>query len=75
MQGFNYVNAMGYNKMIYVFPEKKNEKGEYYVEIWSGQNNSMEGTGIFCGRGYKSKEQLKDYFAHYNINYNVDDIK
>jgi len=75
MYQFNYVNTNGYNKMIYVYPEKKNENGEYYVEIWTGQNNTMEATGMFCGSGYKSKEKLKEFFAYYNINYNVDDIK
>lgn len=75
MQRFNYVNTNGYNKMICVYPERKNENGEYYAEIWTGQNDTMEATGMFCGSGYMSKEKMKEFFAHYNINYNVDDIE
>lgn len=75
MQRFSYVNSMGYNKVLCIYPERKNEKGEYYFEIWSEQNNTMETTGVFCGSGYKSKEKIKEFFTHFNINCNVDDIE
>ena len=75
MQRFDYVNTMGYNKIICIDSERKNENGEYYAEIWTGQNDTMEATGMFCGSGYMSKEKLKEFFAYYNIDCNVDDIK
>lgn len=71
MKRFNYVNSMGYNKIIYVYPEKRNEDGEYYVEIWAGQNSTMETTGMFCGSGYWSIERLNKFFNRYHINYKL----
>ena len=69
MKSFNYVNHKGYNKIIEVYTEDVNENGEYYVEIWSGQNNTMEATGMFCGDGYMSIEELNNFFNEYHINY------
>lgn len=69
---FNYVNNMGYNKTIILFLDKVNDKGEYYNEIWSGQNDTMETTGMFCGGGYSSKEELNRFFKHYKIDYRME---
>lgn len=71
MKSFGYVNDGGYNKIIEIDTDKVNENGEYYVEIWSGQNRTMETTGMFCGSGYWSIERLNDFFVHYHINYKL----
>ena len=69
MLSFNYVNSYGYNKIIRVFTNKKNEKGEYYCELWSGQNDTMEATGMYCGSKYMSVKDLNEYFEHFGIDY------
>ena len=69
MKSFSYVNLNGFNKILNVFPEKTNEENEYYIEIWTGQNDTMEATGMFCGCGYWSIEELNDFLAYYKINY------
>lgn len=68
MKSFSYVNSLGYNKVIRV-DENKNEKGEYYAEIWSGQNNQMETTGMFCGSGHLTAKELNEFLRNYGIEY------
>lgn len=69
MKSFNYVNRQGFNKIIEVYPEKTNEQGDYYCEIWAGQNSTMETTGVFCGTDYMSKYDLNEFFTYYGIDF------
>lgn len=68
MKSFNYVNDLGYNKIINI-SDDKNENGEYSISIWSGQTSQMETTGMFCGSGSWTVEHLNEFLKHYGIDY------
>ena len=70
MKSFKYVNELGYNKIIDI-DENKNEYGDYYVELWNGQTDKMETTGIFCCGGFLAPKKLNEFFKRYGIDYRV----
>lgn len=66
---FNYVNDLGFNKIIIIFLDEVDENGRYKYQLWAGYNGSMETTGTYCGSGGKNKEELNEFFEHYKIDY------
>ena len=68
MKTFNYVNDLGYNKIIYI-DENKDDFGKYHSEIWTGQTDKMETTGMFCGSGHLTAEELNKFLKRYGIDY------
>lgn len=55
---YQYVNDIGYNKLLVVRERKDNN---YDTQIWS------QDTGDFCGSAICSQQELNDFLMHYHI--------
>lgn len=62
MKEFDYTNDLGARKKLCVYPL---ENGKHHVILWCMEN------GELAGSGYMTPEELKNYLAHYGINYQI----
>jgi hypothetical protein len=57
---FNYTNDIGRSKSLMVYGADKQDD-KYCCVIWDNT------TGEYCGSGYKTKEEITEFLAHYGI--------